>query len=128
MSLGPWRCPATLFALALRHALARLEVMASFGNPSIPLLSLRETIASAIGLIVHIERLRDGSRKIVKVTEVQGMQGDVITLADLFVFQQTGIEDGKIAGRFAATGQIPKLMSRLRDRNVQLSMDIFTPG
>ena len=102
--------------------------MASFGNPSIPLLSLRETIASAIGLIVHIERLRDGSRKIVKVTEVQGMQGDVITLADLFVFQPTGIEDGKIAGRFSATGQIPKLMSRLRDRNVQLSMELFTPG
>ena len=118
----------TLHANSPRDALARLEVMASFGNPSIPLLSLRETIASAIGLIVHIERLRDGSRKIVKVTEVQGMQGDVITLADLFVFQQTGIEDGKIAGRFAATGQIPKLMNRLRDRGVQLSMELFTPS
>jgi len=118
----------SLHASSPRDALARLEVMASSANPSIPLLGVREMIASAIGLIVHRERLQDGSRKVVKVTEVQGMQGDVITLSDLFVFQQTGVEDGKIAGRFVATGQIPKFLNRIRDAGIQLPMDLFAPG
>ena len=118
----------TLHANSPRDALSRLEVMASSGNPSIPLLGVRETMVGAIDLIVHIERLRDGSRKIVKVTEVQGMQGDIITLADIFVFEQTSVESGKIVGRFVGTGQIPRFMSRFKDLGIPLSMDLFALG
>jgi pilus assembly protein CpaF len=118
----------TLHANSPRDALARLEVMASSANPSIPLVGLREQMASAINLIVHIERLSDGSRKVMRVSEVQGLQGDAILLADLFAFQPAGLEGGKITGRFVATGQIPKLLSRLREAGIQAPMDLFAPG
>jgi pilus assembly protein CpaF len=118
----------TIHATNPRDALARLEVMASSGNPSIPLVGLREQMASAINFIVHIERLPDGSRKVMRVTEVQGLQGDALLLADIFAFQQTGFEGGRVQGRFAATGQIPKFLSRLRDAGIQVPMDLFAPG
>lgn len=118
----------TMHASGPRDALARLEVMAGSANPSIPLVGLREMMASALDLIIDIQRLSDGSRKIVKVCEVQGMQGDAINLADLFVFQQTGVDNGKVSGRFAATGQIPKFLSRIRDAGIDMPMDLFTPG
>ena len=118
----------TIHANNPRDALARFEVMASSGNPSIPLVGLREQMASAFNFIVHIERLSDGSRKVMRVTEVQGMQGDAILLADIFAFQQTGFEGGRVQGRFAATGQIPKFLSRLRDAGIQVPMDLFAPG
>ncbi len=118
----------TLHANNPRDALARLEVMASSGNPSIPLVGLREQMASAINFIVHIERLSDGSRKVLRVTEVQGLQGDAILLADIFAFQPTGFEGGNVTGRFVATGQIPKFLSRLREAGIQVPMDLFAPG
>jgi pilus assembly protein CpaF len=128
MNTGHDGSMCTIHANNPRDALARFEVMASSGNPSIPLVGLREQMASAINFIVHIERLSDGSRKVMRVTEVQGMQGDVIQLADIFAFQQTGFEGGRVQGRFAATGQIPKFLSRLRDAGIQVPMDLFAPG
>ncbi len=118
----------TIHASNPRDALARFEVMASSGNPSIPLVGLREQMASSINLIVQTERLSDRSRKVMRVSEVQGMQGDVILLSDLFVFQQTGFEGKQIKGRHTATGQIPKFLSRLRDAGIQVSMELFAPG
>jgi pilus assembly protein CpaF len=117
----------TIHASSPRDALARLEVMASSGNPSIPLLGLREQISTALNLIVHIERLRDGSRKVMAVTEVDGMRGDALALTDVFLFQQTGYADGKVQGRFTATGQTPKFLKQIRDAGIDLPMDFFRP-
>jgi len=128
MNTGHDGSMCTIHANNPRDALARFEVMASSGNPSIPLVGLREQMASAFNFIVHIERLSDGSRKVMRVTEVQGMQGDAILLADIFAFQQTGFEGGRVQGRFVATGQIPKFLSRLRDAGIQVPMDLFAPG
>ncbi len=117
----------TLHASNPRDALARWEVMAASSNPSIPLLGLREQMASAFNLIVHIERLMDGSRKIVRVTEVQGLQGDVVQLTDLFTFQQTGTEAKRVVGKHVATGKIPSFLHQLREAGIALPMEMFAP-
>src|SRR5512138_378041 len=82
-----------------RDTLSRLETMTMMAGMDLPVRAIREQIASAVDLVIHQERLRDGSRKIVKITEVQGMEGDMITLSDIFEFEQTGVEGGKIVGR-----------------------------
>lgn len=118
----------TLHANNPRDALARLEIMGLLGNPSIPLLALREQMASAIQLIVHIERLRDDSRKIMAVAEVDGMQGDAIRLNDIFRFEHKGFESGKVIGRFAATGHTPnRVLDRLKQENIELPSSLFRP-
>jgi pilus assembly protein CpaF len=127
MNMGHDGSMCTIHASSPRDALARLEVMASSGNPSIPLLGLREQISTALNLIVHIERLRDGSRKVMAVTEVDGMRGDALALTDVFLFQQTGYADGKVQGRFTATGQTPKFLKQIRDAGIDLPMDFFRP-
>jgi pilus assembly protein CpaF len=91
----------------------------------IPIKAIRQQIASALDLIVHMERLRDGSRKVVQITEVQGMEGDTIVLQDIFVFEQTGIEDGKIVGRLRPTGIRPKFMEKIEAAGIYLPPDIF---
>lgn len=108
-----------------RDTLARLETMCLMAGMEIPLRAIREQIASALNLIVHQERMRDGSRKVVSITEVQGMEGDVIVLSDIFVFEQTGVENGKVIGRLKPTGIRPKFMERLEAANVKLPPDIF---
>ncbi len=85
-----------------RDMLARLETMVLLAGVELPLRAVREQIASAVDLIVHQERLRDGSRKITNITEVQGMEGDVIVLQDVFMFEQTGVTEGKVQGRLRA--------------------------
>jgi pilus assembly protein CpaF len=85
-------------------------------------------MASAIGLITYQERLPDGSRKILKVTEVTGMQGDVIGLQDIFEFRRTGVnEEGRITGSFTATGRIPGFLDRFRAAGIELPLNLFTP-
>jgi pilus assembly protein CpaF len=79
-------------------------------------------------LIVHIERLRDGARKVVNITEVAGMEGDVITLTDLFIFEQTGYESGKVLGRLRPTGLRPKFMDKLEASGIHLPPQIFGIG
>ncbi|MGQ9583924.1 MAG: CpaF family protein [Anaerolineae bacterium] len=108
-----------------RDTLARLETMCLMAGMDLPLRAIREQVASALDLIVHEERMRDGSRKIVSISEVQGMEGDVIVLSDLFTFEQTGVENGKIIGRLKPTGIRPKFMSRLEAANIYLPPDIF---
>jgi len=100
----------------------------TYANLSIPLLSVRQLMASAIDLITYQDRLRDGTRKMLRVTEVTGMQGDVVGLQDIFEFRETGVnEEGKVTGRFTATGHIPKCLERIKAAGIDLRLDLFTP-
>ena len=91
----------------------------------LPVRAIREQIASAVDLIVHKERMRDGSRKIVSITEVQGMEGDVIVMSDIFGFEQQGIEGGRVIGRLKPTGIRPKFVERIEAANIHLPPGIF---
>ena len=116
----------TLHANSPRDAMARLETMAIMFNPSIPLLTIRQQMASGFDLIVQTNRLADGSRKIVAVSEVVGMQGDTILLQDIFVFEQSGMENGRIQGKSKATGYIPTFLDRLQNSGIDLPITNFT--
>ncbi len=115
----------TLHSNSPRDTLARLETMVLMAGIDLPVRAIREQIASAVDLIVHQERLRDGSRKIVSITEVQGMEGDVIVLQDIFVFEKTGIRDGKVIGEFRATGVRPKFVEKFEAMGIYLPPQIF---
>ena len=112
-----------------RDALSRLENMVMMAGYDLPSSAIREQIASAINLIVQQTRLGDGSRKIVKIVEVTGREGDVIQLQDIFEFRQTGIgEDGTVRGEYSATGNIPFFVEEQRKRNaLRLDMSVFVP-
>ncbi len=111
-----------------RDTLSRLETMTLMAGMDLPVRAIREQVSSAINVIAHLERLRDGSRKVVNISEVQGMEGDVITMTDLFVFEQTGIENGRVVGRMRPTGLRPKFMDRIEASGLQLPPSIFGIG
>jgi pilus assembly protein CpaF len=111
-----------------RDTLSRLETMVMMAGMELPIKAIRDQIHSAVDLIVHQDRLRDGTRKVVAVTEVTGMEGDVITLTDLFVFEQTGYENGKVVGRLRPTGLRPKFMEQLEAAGIHLPPSIFGIG
>ncbi|WP_322507647.1 CpaF family protein [Anaerolinea sp.] len=111
-----------------RDTLARLETMTMMAGMELPVRAIREQVSSAIDLIVHQERMRDGSRKVVSITEVSGMEGDVITTTDLFVFEQAGYENGKIIGRLRPTGLRPKFMDKIEAAGIHLPASIFGIG
>lgn len=109
-----------------RDMLSRLETMVLMAGMELPVKAIREQISSAVDLIVQQSRLRDGSRKITHITEVQGMEGEVITLQDIFVFEGTGKdENGKITGRFKPTGIRPKFLEKLASNGLIVSNDLF---
>lgn len=109
-----------------RDMLSRLETMVLMAGMELPVRAIREQISSAIDLIIQQSRLRDGSRKITHITEVQGMEGEVITLQDIFIFFQTGVdENGKVKGYFKSTGIRPKFTERLESCGIKLSPEIF---
>ncbi len=115
-------------ANAPRDMLSRLETMVLMAGMDLPVRAIREQIASAVDLIVQQSRLRDGSRKITHLTEVQGMEGEVITLQDIFVFDQTGCdEQGKVIGRFKPTGIRPKFLDKLSSNGINLPNETFWP-
>ncbi len=116
----------TIHANTPRDAVSRLEVMVSLANANMQLISIRQQIASAVHLFVQTARLSDGSRRVINLTEVGGMEGDVITLQDIFVFEKRGVSpEGKVLGRFAATGIRPKFYEKLLAAGIKLSPDIF---
>jgi pilus assembly protein CpaF len=116
----------TVHANTARDALYRLDTMIAMSNLNIPEKAVRQQISSAIDLVVQVTRLSDGSRRITAVTEITGMEGEVITMQDLFLFEKTGVRpDGRIAGRFRATGIRPKCSERLASSGVQLPADMF---
>ncbi|MHB1159821.1 MAG: CpaF family protein [Chloroflexota bacterium] len=108
-----------------RDILSRLETMVLMAGMELPLRAIREQIASALDLIIQQARMRDGSRRITNVTEVQGMEGDVIVLQDVFVFEQLGEEAGKIIGRIRPTGIRPKFMVKLEEAGIHLPPSVF---
>jgi pilus assembly protein CpaF len=118
----------TLHANTPRDALSRLEVMCLMSGMDLPVRAIREQIASAVDLICQQNRLRDGTRKIEKITEVQGMEGDVITMSDIFEFEQTGIEGGKIIGRIRPTGLRPRFIDRIEAAGIHLPPAVFGIG
>jgi pilus assembly protein CpaF len=111
-----------------RDSLARIETMVMMAGMELPVRAIREQVASAIDVVVHQERMRDGDRKVVQITEVSGMEGDVITMTDIFVFEQTGFEDGKVIGRFRPTGLRPKFMEKIEIAGIHLPATIFGIG
>jgi pilus assembly protein CpaF len=115
----------TLHSNSPRDTLARLETMVLMAGMDLPVRAIREQIASAVDVIVHQDRMRDGSRKVVNVTEVQGMEGDVIVMSDIFTFEQQGIEGGRVIGRLKPTGIRPKFIERIEASNIQLPAGIF---
>ena len=112
-----------------RDILSRLETMVLMAGVDLPIKAVREQISSAVDLVVHQARLRDGSRKVTHITEVQGMEGDVILLQDVFVFKQTGIgPDGRVAGRHMPTGVVPQFVEQFEIMGVSLPPDTFING
>lgn len=118
----------TVHSNSPRDTLARLETMTLMAGMDLPLRAIREQVAAAINLIIHEERMKDGTRKIVNITEVQGMEGDVIVMSDIFVFEQTGIEAGKVIGRLRPTGIRPKFIERIEAANIYLPPSVFGAG
>jgi pilus assembly protein CpaF len=114
-----------LHAISARDALSRLETMCRLANTPLPERVLRELIAAAVDLIVNQQRIRDGSRKIEKITEVVGIENDFIALADIFEFEQTAIESGKIIGRIRPTGIRPKFIDQIEMAGIHLPPSIF---
>ena len=108
-----------------RDMLSRLETMVLMAGMELPLKAIREQIASAVDLIVHQNRLKDGTRKIVNITEVQGMEGDVIVMQDIFVFEQTAVVEGKIEGRLRPTGIRPKFVEKFDAAGIHLPPNVF---
>jgi pilus assembly protein CpaF len=125
----------TLHANSPRDALSRLETMISMANLNLPDKAMRQQIASAIQIVIQVSRLGDGSRKVMQISEIVGMEGEVITMQDIFIYERQGMsEDGKVIGRFKATGIRPRCADRLRAYGVQLGSLLFenlaadTPG
>ena len=116
----------TIHANSPRDALYRLDTMVAMADLNIPEKAVRQQVASAIELIVQIARMSDGTRKVTAISEITGMEGDVITMQDLFVFEKTGVRpDGKVCGRFRATGIRPRCADRLAASGMRLPAEMF---
>ena len=118
---------STVHANAPRDVLSRLETMVLMAGLDLPIRAIREQVSSAINLIVHLNRLKDGTRRFISITEVQGMEGDIITLQDLFLFDfSMGIDSqGSFKGWIKSTGLRPKFMGRLHDVGIDISNEVF---
>jgi pilus assembly protein CpaF len=116
----------TIHANTPRDALSRIETMIAMGNVSLPEKAIRQQISSAIQLVAQQTRLADGSRKVTSISEITGMEGDVITMQEIFTFEKMGMtQDGKVIGRFRATGVRPKVAERLKASGIHLPSDMF---
>lgn len=126
MNTGHDGSMTTTHANSPRECIARLETLCMMSGMELPVRAIREQIAGAVNLIVQISRLSDGSRKILSITEVAGMQGDIVTLAEIFRFKETGYDKNrKIQGMFQATGTIPSFIQKLSDKGVVIPREIF---
>ncbi|HZJ23538.1 MAG TPA: CpaF family protein [Anaerolineales bacterium] len=128
MNTGHDGSMTTLHSNGPRDSLARLETMTLMAGMELPSKAIREQIASAIDVICHQERMRDGTRKITNITEVSGMEGEVITMTDIFEFEQTGVENAQIMGRLRPTGLRPKFMDKIEATGINLPPSIFGIG
>jgi pilus assembly protein CpaF len=118
----------TVHANSCRDALTRIETLVSMAGLNLATKAMRHYVSSALDVIIQIARMSDGTRKLISLQEISGMEGDLITLQELFVFQQTGLDENrKVKGRFKATGVRPKFAERLAARGVALPVDLFDP-
>ena len=119
---------ATLHANNPRDALTRLETMVMMAGLSMPIKAMRAQIASAVDVVLQVERMEDGKRRVVSVQEIQGMEGDVITMMELYKFERQGLDkDGNVLGEIKATGMVPKFQDHLRQRGMELDYALFDP-
>ncbi|HTP00973.1 MAG TPA: CpaF family protein [Anaerolineales bacterium] len=128
MNTGHDGSMTTLHSNGPRDTLSRLETMTLMAGMDLPSRAIREQVSSAINLVVHQERMRDGTRKIVNITEISGMEGDVITMTDLFIYEQQGVENGQIVGKLRPTGLRPKFMDKIEAAGIHLPPSIFGIG
>jgi len=116
----------TLHANSPRDALSRLETMISMAGLNLPERGMRQQIASAINVVVQLARLPDGTRKVVTLSEIVGMEGDIITMQDIFVFERQGVDQhGRVLGRFRATGLRPRFAERMKAYGIELPAALF---
>ena len=128
MNTGHEGSMTTVHANTPRDALTRLENMVGMAGLNLPTKAMRQQISSAITAVIHVSRLTDGKRKVTSIQEITGMEGDIVTMQEIFVFEQTGVApDGIVLGSFRATGIRPRFIDRLRTRGVAISDDIFDP-
>jgi pilus assembly protein CpaF len=128
MNTGHDGSMTTLHSNSPRDTLARLETMTLMAGMDLPVRAIREQVASAIDLIVHQSRMRDGTRKITQITEVSGMEGEIITMTDIFAYEQAGYENGKVVGRLRPTGLRPKFIEQIEQSGIHLPPSIFGIG
>ena len=126
MNTGQDGSLTTLHANTPRDAIARLETMVLMSGMELPVRAIREQIASAVHIIVQQTRFSDGTRKICYITEIAGMEVDIVTLQDIFYYKQEGFTDeGKVRGRFVASGFVPKFYDDLQRKGIPVNMSIF---
>lgn len=128
MNTGHDGSMTTAHANTPRDALARIETMCLMAGMELPVRAIREQVSSAVDLICQQERMRDGTRKVTTIAEVSGMEGEVITMTDIFVFEQTGTENGRIVGKLRSTGLRPKFMDKIEAAGIHLPPSIFGIG
>lgn len=126
MNTGHDGSMTTIHSNSPRDTLRRIETMVLMAGVELPLKAIREQVASAIDLIFHVDRMRDGTRRVVKVSEVQGMEGDTIIIQDLFEFVQTGFEHGRVIGELLATGLRPMFSEKFETNNIKLPEGTFS--
>jgi pilus assembly protein CpaF len=126
MNTGHDGSMTTIHSNGPRDTLRRIETMVLMAGTELTLKAIREQVSSAIDLIVHMERMRDGTRRVTHVTEVQGMESDTVVMQDLFIFEQTGIQSGRVMGKLVSTGLRPKFSEKFAVNNIELPVDIFS--
>jgi pilus assembly protein CpaF len=128
MNTGHDGSMTTVHANTPRDALSRIEQMIGMSGIDIPVRSSRAQVASAINVVIQVARLADGRRKLVSVSELTGMEGDVVTMQEIFRFRQTGVgADGVVTGKFEATGIRPRFLDQVMAHGITLSAELFRP-
>jgi len=128
MNTGHEGSLTTIHANSAREAISRLENMVLMSGMELPHRAIREQIAGALDLVIQLERMRDGSRRVVTITEIQGMEGDVVTMSEIFKFEQAGYEDGRVIGLLRPTGLRPKFMDKIQAAGIHLPSGVFGMG
>ena len=117
----------TVHANSSRDALSRIETMVAMSGVQFPIAALRSQIAAAIDVIIHVERHEDGRRRVTSIQEINGMEGEMVTMSEIFTFARTGVDQaGNVIGRFRPTGVVPDFYDRIRKRGIELPVSVFS--
>ncbi len=128
MNTGHDGSMTTIHANTPRDALTRIENMVSMAGATMPVKAIRAQVASAIDVVLQVERQEDGTRRLVSVQEINGMEGEIITMSEIFTFRRKGRdEEGKVLGSFVATGIVPRFQEHLQQRGITLELSLYEP-